>query len=101
MVNSHPTLKQIEKWQQDEIRKLKKAIRQELKDFEAFHEEISSKKGASTGICVLQRMECSFKEILVDLRARRQALKKSYDPPLAYRPHDYTKFDDQFMQMMD
>jgi hypothetical protein len=101
MVNSHPTVKQIEKWQQDEIRKLKKAIKQELKNFEAFHEEISSKKGASTGICVLQGLQRSFKEILADLQARRQALQKSYGPPLPQAPHDSRKLYHQLLQMMD
>jgi hypothetical protein len=101
MVNSHPTLKQIEKWQQEEIRKLKKAIKQELKNFEAFHDDIGSKKGAFTGICVFQRLEHCFKEILADLRARRQVLEKSYGPPLAYDPHNSTKFYDQLTQMTD
>ncbi len=98
MATLHPTQKQIEKWQQNEIRKLKKAIKQELKDLETFHEDIRSKRKSDMGICSLARLEGSFKGILSDVRARRQAFQKSYDPLFAYDPHNTRKLYDQLAQ---
>jgi hypothetical protein len=91
MIKCNFTQKQIEKWQLGEVAKLKKAIKQELKGFEDFCQEISSSGGSSASLFELQSLESSFEGVLADMKRRKKALEKTLNPP-AYDPKNPAEF---------